>query len=162
MLPTVYIETSIISHASAVPSKDFQVSALQQQARQWWNEQRSQYRLVTSQFVVEEANRGDPEAAKRRMELLNGIPVLLSNEQIETVANEILSRALMPAKAKLDALHVAIAASSGVEYLLTLNCKHIANARTLPQVYRLLEEFGLSRILICTPTEFLGYEGHDT
>jgi len=50
----------------------------------------------------------------------------------------------------------ATAALAGVQYLLTQNCKHIANAHELPRIYRLLDEFGLSGMLICTPTEFLG------
>jgi hypothetical protein len=161
MLPTVYIETSIVSHAAARSSEDIQVSVLQNQAKQWWNEQRSHYRSVTSQIVIDECERGDPLAAKRRLELLESIPIFISNEQVEAVAHEILSRSLIPAKAKLDAFHVAIAATSGVEYLLTLNCKHIANAHVLPQVYQLLEAFGFSRVLICTPAEFLGYQFND-
>lgn len=68
----------------------------------------------------------------------------------------IISRSLIPAKAKLDALHVASAAAGGVAYLLTQNCRHIANAIELPRVYELLEELGFHRLLICTPAEFLG------
>ena len=81
---------------------------------------------------------------------------MLPNDRVEQIADEILSRSLMPPKAKLDALHVASAAVAGVEYLLTQNCKHIANAIMLPRVYDLLEELGLPRLLICTPAEFLG------
>jgi len=62
----------------------------------------------------------------------------------------------MPQKAVADALHVALAALARVNYLLTLNCKHIANAHELPRVYRLLASEGLSGLLICTPAEFLG------
>jgi hypothetical protein len=62
----------------------------------------------------------------------------------------------MPDKAGLDALHVASAAVGGVEYLLTQNCRHIANAHILPRVYDLLEELGFPRLLICTPAAFLG------
>ena len=77
------------------------------------------------------------------------------------IAEELIRRSLMPAKAKLDALHVASAAAGGVDYLLTQNCKHIANAHVLPRVYDLLEELGLPRILICTPAEFLGGLNYD-
>jgi len=62
----------------------------------------------------------------------------------------------MPQKAAADALHVAAAALGGVKYLLTLNCKHIANAHELPRVYELLASEGLEQMLICTPAEFLG------
>ena len=62
----------------------------------------------------------------------------------------------MPHKAAADALHVAAAAVAGVKYLLTLNCSHIANARELPRIYRLLDDRGFGQLLICTPAAFLG------
>lgn len=160
-MATVYIETSIVSHASALPSNDIEIAALQQQARQWWHKQRQAYQLVKSQFVLDEVSLGDPSAAARRLEMLVNVPILLSDGRVEVVAEAILSHSLMPQKAKLDALHVAMAAVSGVQYLLTQNCKHIANARILPRVYKLLEEMGLPSILICTPVEFLGYHGDE-
>lgn len=155
-MDTVYIETSIVSHATAWPSKDPLTAVLQQQAKRWWDEERGNYRLVTSQFVVDEAADGDADAARLRLEMLDEIPLLLHTEQVEQIAEEMIRRSLMPEKAKLDALHVASAAVGGVQYLLTQNCKHIANAHVLPRVYDLLEELELPRLLICTPAEFLG------
>ena len=78
------------------------------------------------------------------------------NPEADAVADEVVPRSMMPASARIDALHVATAALAGVQYLLTLNCKHIANARELPRIYRLLDELGLSGMVICTPIEFLG------
>lgn len=155
-MDTVYIETSIVSHATARPSADSMTAVLQQQAKQWWEEQRTNYRLVTSQFVIQEAGDGDTDAAKRRLAMLDRVPLLLPDERVEQIAITIIRRSLMPANAKLDALHVASAAVGGVNYLLTQNCKHIANALVLPRVYDLLDELGLPRLLICTPAEFLG------
>jgi len=155
-MDTVYIETSIVSHATAWPSGDPAVALLQRQAIRWLADEAPNYALVTSQFVIDEASLGDPDAAMRRLELLADIPVLLPDARVEQIADEIISRSLMPAKARLDALHVASAAVGGVEYLLTQNCRHIANAHVLPRVYDLLEELGLPRLLICTPAEFLG------
>ena len=155
-MDTVYIETSIVSHATAWPSSDPAVAVLQTQAKRWLDEEGAKYALVTSQFVVDEASLGDPNAAARRLALLADISVLLPDARVETIANEIISRSLMPPSAKLDALHVASAAVGGVEYLLTQNCRHIANAHVLPRIYDLLEELGLPRLLICTPAEFLG------
>ncbi|NIL98312.1 MAG: DNA-binding protein [Planctomycetales bacterium] len=120
------------------------------------DERSTNYELVTSQIVLAEAQRGDPDAASRRLSLLANIPVLDENPDVDTVADELVSRSLIPATARLDALHVATAALAGVQYLLTLNCRHIANARVLPGVYRLLDELGLSGLLIATPMEFLG------
>jgi len=152
----VYIETSIISHATARPSSDPATAVLQDQAKRWMAEQRPLYEAVTSQLVIDEASLGDPDAIKRRLVLLDDIPILPANLDADSVADEIISRSMMPAIARLDALHVATAALAGVQYLLTQNCTHIANARELPRVYRLLNELGLSGMLICTPIEFLG------
>ena len=152
----VYIETSIISHAAARPSPDPATAVLQDQAKRWMAEQRPLYELVTSQLVIDEASLGDLDAASRRLEMLDGISVLPANPDADSVADEIGARSMMPPKARLDALHVATAALAGVLYLLTQNCTHIANAHELPRVYRLLDELGLSGMLICTPVEFLG------
>lgn len=155
-MDTVYIETSIVSHATAWPSPNPAVAVLQSQAKRWFAEEAPKYALVTSQFVIDEASLGDPDAAARRLTLLADIPLLLPDARVEAIANQITSRSLMPPSARLDALHVASAAVGGVEYLLTQNCRHIANAHILPGVYDLLEELGLPRLLICTPAEFLG------
>ena len=155
-MDTVYIETSIVSHATAWPSSDPATAVLQQQARQWWDDERSSFVLRTSQFVVDEASLGDPDAASRRLQLLHGIELIPTTERVEQIADELIARSVMPKKARLDALHVASAASGGVKYLLTQNCRHIANARELPRLYQTLEELGVPRPLICTPAEFLG------
>ena len=152
----VYIETSIISHATARLSLDPATAVLRDHAKRWMDEQRPLYEVVTSQLVIDEASLGDPDAAKRRLALLDGIPVLPANPDVDSVADAIVSRHMMPPNARIDALHVATAALAGVQYLLTQNCTHIANAHELPRVYRLLNELGLSGMLICTPMEFLG------
>ena len=157
----VYIETSIVSHATAWPSSDQATAVLQDQAKRWMAEQRPLYEVVTSQLVTAEARGGDPDAAARRLALLADIPVLEKNPDIDTVADELVARSLIPASARLDALHVATAALAGVQYLLTQNCRHIANAHVLPRVYHLLNDLGISGLLITTPIEFLGESSHD-
>ena len=158
---SVYIETSIVSFASAWPSRDIQTAALQQQARDWWNIERPNFDLVTSQLVLTEASAGDPTAVADRLKMLNGIPLVDVDANAENLAAKILAAHLMPKKAAADALHVAAAALAGVKYLLTLNCKHIANAHELPRVYELLASEGCGQLLICTPTQFLGGDTDD-
>ena len=160
-MDTVYIETSIVSHVTAWPSSDIQIAALQHQARNWWSTERSNFELVTSRLVIDEASAGDPTAAAERLKLLDGLPAVPINNDVRTLARAIVSASIMPPKAAADALHVAAAAVAGVQYLLTLNCKHIANARELPRVYRLLDEHGFGQLLICTPAEFLGGNDDD-
>ncbi len=157
----VYIETSIVSHVSARPSRDVTVAGLQQQARDWWRYERHRFELVTSELTLEEAADGDPEAASERLKLLADLPLVDISADVEALAQRFLQAHMMPEKAAADALHVAAAALAGVSYLLTLNCKHIANAHELPRIYRLLDQEGLGRLLICTPAEFLGYFDND-
>ncbi|MHB8900007.1 MAG: PIN domain-containing protein, partial [Thermoguttaceae bacterium] len=82
--------------------------------------------------------------------------ILGENRDVDWVADLLVARSLTPAAARVDALHLAVAALAGVQYLLTLNCRHIANASELPGVYGLLGDLGLSGLLVCTPIEFLG------
>jgi predicted nucleic acid-binding protein len=154
-METIYIETSIVSHVVARLSPDIQLAALQQQSRRWWSTERHHYELVTSQLVLDEAAAGDPFAAAERLRLLDGLPIVPIDQDVRTLARAMLSAAIMPEKAAADALHVAAAAVAGIQYLLTLNCRHIANAHALPRVYRLLEEFGNDQLVICTPAQFL-------
>jgi hypothetical protein len=154
-MDTIYIETSIVSHATAWPSSDIQIAAIQHQARTWWSTERPNFELVTSQLVIDEASAGDPSAAADRLKLLDGVPTVPIDDDVRALAHAIVSASIMPPKAAADALHVAAAAVAGLQYLLTLNCKHIANAHELPRVYRLLDDHGFGQLLICTPAEFL-------
>lgn len=155
-MDTVYIETSIVSHASAWASSNPATAVLQDQAKRWLADEAPKYELVTSQFVIDEVSLGDPDAAAKRLELLRDVRVLIPDAEVERVADEIISHSLMPKRARLDALHVASAVVGRVKYLLTQNCRHIANATVLPSIYDLLEDLGFARLLICTPAEFLG------
>jgi len=145
----VYIETSIVSHATAWPSSDAATAVLQAQARRWMDEQAANYELVASQVVLAEAARGDPDAAGRRLTMLANIPVLDDNPDADVVADALISRSLMPKSARLDAMHVAIAALAGVQYLLTQNCTHIANARVTSACLPIAERTGARRTVDC-------------
>ena len=155
-MDTVYIETSIVSYAESIAEPRLQIAALQQQARDWWSVERPKFDLVTSQLTLDEAAAGDGEAATERLRLLSGLPLLDINSDVQALAALLLASHMMPQKAADDALHVATAAPGGVNYLLTLNCKHIANAHELPRVDELLEREGLGGMLVCTPAEVLG------
>jgi hypothetical protein len=155
---TVYIETSIISYLRQKPSSQVVTAARQLLTHKWWNDERSNYDLVVSQFVIDEVSAGDPSLAADRLSALDGIPVLPNALEILQIANEIVSRAILPAKAQVDALHIAAVAHHRIQYLLTWNCKHIANAKTLPRIHEVLTEMGVPIRIICTPEEMLGDE----
>jgi len=156
-MATVYIETSIIGYLTARSSDAVIFLARQQLTQQWWHEQRAGYDLVTSQLVLDEAGAGDAAAAIERMTLLEGLPLLdIQHPDVPKLAERLIAEHLLPEKAAADARHVAVAAIFGVDYLLTWNCKHIANAATLPRIYRMLRESGIEPPLVVTPEEFSG------
>ena len=158
-MSTVYIETTIIGYLTARSRKDVIFQARQELTRSWWQSSREDYELVNSQLVLDEVGAGDADAAAERLQLLNGMPLLaLSDPQVDSLADALLSAHLLPVKARSDAEHMAVATVHRVDYLLTWNCKHIANAATLPAVYRLLADKGYTPPLIVTPEEFSGYE----
>lgn len=158
-MASVYIETSIIGYLTARSRDEVIFQARQELTRSWWESSGEDYRRVTSQLVLDEAGAGDSEAAAERLALLIGMPILASSDpRVDLIADALLKARLLPEKARSDAEHVAIATVHRVDYLLTWNCKHIANAATLPAVYRLLSERGYSPPLIVTPEEFSGYD----
>jgi len=98
-MPTLYVETSIISYLRQRPSSQVVMAARQLLTHRWWNEERANYELVTSEFVIDEASAGDPELAQERLDALKGIPLLTFEPQIEIISDEIMDRAILPPKA---------------------------------------------------------------
>ena len=90
-MDTVYVETSIVSYATARPRRDIQNAALQQQARDWWKLERPKFDLVTSQLTLNEASAGDASAAAERLLLLDGLPLLDINTDVQNLAAILLS-----------------------------------------------------------------------
>ena len=117
MKPTVYIETTVISYLAASPSRDLVVAAHQQITHTWWN-RRDRLELLTSQAVLDEASRGDTDAAARRIGFLAKIPVLTVSDEVIEFAEQLLQAGVVPAKVHSDAIHIAVAAMNHIAYLL--------------------------------------------
>jgi predicted nucleic acid-binding protein len=153
----IYVETSVISYLTARPSKTIIGAAHQQITMAWW-ETRNQYELLVSESVLRECGAGDPEAAARRLASLQDVPLLLITEEALQVAESLVAHGIVPIKAAEDALHIAVATVNGVDYLLTWNCRHIANPEVQRNIAKHLEQLGLFLPFICTPEELLGDE----
>ncbi len=156
--PRLYLETSVISYLTAFPSRDVVIAGQQQITTEWWS-RRKRFDLFVSDAVITEASRGDPEAAARRLTALAGIPSLLATVEAQNLTNEILRTATMPPKAAVDAAHIAIATVHGLDFLLTWNCTHIANAANRPRIENVCRAFGYQVPVICTPFELFDEEG---
>jgi predicted nucleic acid-binding protein len=160
-VPTVYVETSIVSYLRQRPSNRVVAAARQVLTHRWWSAERKHYQLVISQYVLDEASAGNPALARERLDILKGIPLLPSTPEIAELAESIMSLGVLPDKAQVDALHIASVAHHEIDYLLTWNCKHIANAKILPRIYDLFAQLGVYIPVICTPEELLGEDSED-
>ena len=155
MKPKVYLETTIPSYLTSRPSRDLVTAAHQQITREWWDTRRHDFDLFVSQMVIDEASAGDPEAATRRLEAVATLPLL--DPQIEGIAlaQMLIDSIPLPARAAADALHIAIAVVNGMDYLLTWNCTHIANAALRGRIEAACRSRGFRVPIICTPEELL-------
>jgi len=154
MRASVYIETTIVSYLMAEASTDLVQAAHQQITRDWWST-RDRFQLYVSAAVVAEARRGDEVAAARRLEVLSRIPLVAAGPRAGGLVRSLLQRGALPDKARLDAAHVAIAAVNGVDYLLTWNLRHLANATIRGKIEETCRHAGLVPPIICTPEELM-------
>ena len=154
MKSKIYLETTIISYLTALPSRDIVQAAHQQITREWW-ERRDRFDLFVSEAVWEEAARGDSDAAARRLAALEGMAVLAVGLEVSDLAERFLQMRLIPAKAAVDAVHIAAAVVNGMDYLLTWNCTHIANAAVRSKIENTCRDIGLHPPMICTPEELM-------
>lgn len=157
----IYVETTIPSYLCARPSNIVTIAGKQEVTRQWWEEQRHRFDLYISQFVIDEAERGDPDLSRLRLACLEGIPLLAVDEGVGLITDAILSSSLIPKKAATDAAHIAVAARHGMDYLVTWNCRHIANAEIISRMTGVLAGSGYSVPVICTPDELFGGQNDD-
>jgi predicted nucleic acid-binding protein len=155
-MKSVYIETSIVSYLTARPARDLMAAAWQNATSRWWETQRHRFELFTSQLVLDESKEGHPEAAQRRLDALAGIPHLPIPDAVTELAYTLLAEGALPQKATDDALHVALCAYHGVDYLLTWNCRHIDNAEMKPLMRSVCVVHGHTCPEICTPLELMG------
>ena len=151
----VYIETTFVSYLTARPSRDLIVAGHQQITRDWWDTRRADYELCVSQLVFQEAADGDAEAAQERLQLLAAMTMLEISEAAVSLAEELIRAGALPAKAGNDALHISIAATQSVPYLLTWNCRHMANATLRAQIEAICASKGFKAPIICTPEEMM-------
>ncbi|EIC23147.1 type II toxin-antitoxin system VapC family toxin [Thiorhodovibrio frisius] len=151
----IYIETSVISYLTARPSKTIIGAAHQQITLAWWD-LRSDYDLVISQLVWQECAAGDPIAAQRRLATLEGMSVLAVTQEMIHLAESLIEQGIIPAKAIEDALHITVSTLHRVDFLLTWNCRHIANPVIQEKIAEYFEQLGLFLPIICTPEELLG------
>ena len=156
--PRLYLETTIPSYLTAWPSRDPLLAVHQNVTKEWWIDRREYFDIFVSDFVLEEAAEGDPDAARERLKVLEGFPSLETNELVIELGSRLIGPGLLPERAATDAAHIAISAVHKMDYLMTWNCRHIANGEILKQVRRVCEQLGFRCPTICTPLNLLGVD----
>ncbi len=152
----LYLETTIPSYLTAQPSRDLIVSAHQQITYEWWKKRRHDFDIFISQFVIDEAGQGDKEASIERLKMLSEFDLLDITDEVTDFASAILDAGIIPQKAATDAAHIAIAAVHNMQFLMTWNCAHLANAEILIGIRSVCQAKGFECPIICTPEELMG------
>ena len=161
MPASVYIESSIISYLTSRPSWDVIKAARQAITSDWWLNSKSQYEVYISALVEDEISGGDPIAAARRLQAVANIPSIHITSEAQVLADALVASKAVPENSVRDALHIAIAATQGIDFLLTWNFKHINNAETKALIARVIEADGLVCPILCSPEELGGNDDEE-
>jgi predicted nucleic acid-binding protein len=153
MKPVVYIETTFVSYLTAWTSRDLVRAAQQRSTHEWWDTQRSRFDVLTSELVVLEASAGDSAAASERLRAIASLVVLKVDDRATQTAVALLAAGAVPQVAARDALHVGLCAANGIDYLLTWNFRHLANAVLRDKISDVCRSLGYRPPVICTPDE---------
>lgn len=161
-MDSVYIETSVVSYLVAQPPARTVAHQCHVWTKDWWRLRRPFFECVISEEVLREAAAGDPKLSQKRLEALSTLTVLQRTPAVDELAGAFLSAGALPAKAQADATHLAVASAHRVDYLLTWNMKHLANAEILRRLRPVAEQHGYRLPVVTTPLQLMGeieYEG---
>lgn len=152
----VYLESSFISYLVSRPSQNLIVAGHQQITTQWWSNRKDVFWCCISEAVLKEISMGDKIEVEKRLEIVKDMPILSASKEAESLAATILEKGIIPTKAAADAAHIALSAVHQIDYLLTWNCKHLANAQIIRRIKTVFAEQGVEIPYVCTPEELLG------
>ena len=154
-VPNVYIETTIPSFYHEVRTEP-EMIARRMWTRQWWDEHRVAFDLFTSDAVVDELERGDHPVREKALSLIEPLELLPIEPEVVEVVTAYIQHKLMPSDPLGDALHLALASYHKCDFLLTWNCRHLANANKFGHIKRINTILGLFVPTLVTPLELLG------
>ncbi|CAC5343186.1 MULTISPECIES: type II toxin-antitoxin system VapC family toxin [Planktothrix] len=157
MKSKVYIETSIPSFYYEIRTEPDMI-ARKEWTCLWWDQISSRYDLVTSIAVLDELNQGNFPSKEKAIQLLNDIPLIDIEAEIAEIVEAYIQNQVMPNDPLGDALHLAMASYHKCDFLLTWNCRHLANANKFGHIRRINVMLGLYVPLLVTPLELIGEE----
>ncbi len=145
----------MVSYLTAWPSRDVVTLGNQVATREWWRDAPSRFELVVSPFVSEESSVGDPETARARLAALESVRVVRTGDHAAELGRALVVARAFPAQAAADAVHAAIAALNGVDYLVTWNMRHLANPVAAARIEQVCRDAGHEPPVICTPSQLM-------
>ena len=150
--PTVYVETSVIGYLTSWLQQNVSVAGHQYTTKVWGSTAAERFDLFVSQLVVRECSQGDADAVRDRLASIRGIPV---TSEAESLAGALIGGLAIPESQPNDALHIALAAVHGVEYVVSWNFRHIVNASLRHTIERVCRNAAFDPPILCTPEELL-------
>ena len=156
MKPTLYMESTIPSYLVSRSSRDVVIAGHQQLTRDWWETRRNRFDIFVSQLVIDEISAGDATASSARMEIVRALRMLEITKEVNTLSVRLLASGIIPRRAAVDAAHIALSAVHSIDFLLTWNCTHIANAEIAKRIAEICSKHGFDCPIICTPQELMG------
>jgi len=151
----VYLETTVIGHLAGRLHPVAAILTRQQVTREWWDSANTRYEVFVSDLVLVECADGDPDAARERLEIVDGIDVLRTTEDANNLAAALIAADAVPESEPRDALHIALSAINGIDYLATRNFKHIMKPSTQHLIDNVCGDAGIESSAICTPEQLL-------
>jgi hypothetical protein len=154
----VYIETSVVSYYTARPNRDVVVAGHQQATHDFWDRLGHDYEAFVSAVVLAESGKGNAEQAELRLQAIHPFRVIQITPEAQDLASRIIDGGGIPAEYPEDALHIALAAIGGIDFLATWNFSHINNPFTRMMIRQIVENEGYVCPEIVSPDELLGEE----
>jgi hypothetical protein len=154
-MKSVYIETTVIGNIAGRTHTNPLMAARQSVTRNWWASALDRYEVFASELVIDECNGGDPTAAAERLLVLDGIDLIQSSSDAETLVEALIDGHAVPASEPRDATHIAIAATNGIDFLASWNFKHIINPSTTRMIEAICRDCGFEPPSLCTPEQLL-------
>ena len=155
MKTKVYLETTVVSYLTGRGTRDLIVAAHQEEARALWPRLTSDFEAYISALVYEEASRGNPEQAQKRLAAIEAFSVLDVDDDAQELASRLLSDKAVPEEFPEDAIHIALAAVNGIDIVLTWNFAHINNPFKKMLIRQAVENAGYRCPEICSPDELM-------
>ena len=153
--PTLYLESTRPSYLTARPGRGLVADAHRQITHEWWERRRSDFDMYVSEAVVSEIGAGDADFSSERLALVAHLPILTLTDEVEVLANEYQGKLGLPDRARLDAVHLACAVAYELDYLVTWNCKHLANGSIIRRLVTFNRTLDRKTPIIVTPEELL-------